>query len=370
MKRFACIFGLCILLNACGFSESDAKRAIHKSLESRGNVLTIPVLSTPGKGLDACKVALHQLGHIDYRDGLACPISDFAKRYWTEIDSSSISARTIQKGGCSRGYVQLHVPVALQNLQITGIKESAKGVRSVEFRFERVPEKSFTLPSECYGNWGNASAARVQILSSAYFEKYSDGWRFQFFGEPFVQGSAVLEKPPILERAAASTNSSAQGASHPPNSSRSAGLDPQWFGKWKSQDGKVVIEFSSAKASIDSSHNSPPNRDEMKWAANSASIEAGEFGYEGGSTSVAEIAKRFEEANRFAQKKEPDFAASDPVESRQAIASISPGRYKVLLGRPGVEKCSDSKWIVDGDKMLAMVDCKYFFGVFSFSRVK
>jgi hypothetical protein len=148
-------------------------------------------------------------------------------------------------------------------------------------------------------------------------------------------------------------------------------LNPAWVGTWKSQDGTTTVTISPAKMvrsflEKDSHGKMSPKTPEFRWTEN-GDPEPGEFGYGRYPTSPAEVLKWYEAAVRQFKKDPADFAISDPKASRQAIAAISPGSYRVLLSTGGGD-CEGWDFILDGDRMLEVSECKYGFEVALYNR--
>lgn len=181
----------------------------------------------------------------------------------------------------------------------------------------------------------------------------------------------------VLEPRAANPIGQSDGTTsvEPPSNTRGntggVGLSPQWFGIWTSADGKKRITLSAKKISV-------IDRSEMKNAGDSPNVyglewsekpdlEEGQFGYSGKSISIAQVATQY--AASVAQfKKDPtDFAIGDEASAQQALASISPGNYKIVGGYLGGD-CHLWDWILDGDRMLEITQCKYYHGVRLYTR--
>lgn len=139
-----------------------------------------------------------------------------------------------------------------------------------------------------------------------------------------------------------------------------AQLGPQWFGTWKSEDGRSVKKISASGI------------DGMRWTSKSED-DLGDlyevYGYSKKPSSPADISKRYERALRDYRKDPTDFNVSDPDESRRAINAIAPRIYKVMWSYEGGD-CGFEEHVVDGDKMLVVSECKYGFGVRLFKRVR
>lgn len=156
-----------------------------------------------------------------------------------------------------------------------------------------------------------------------------------------------------------------------------AQLGPQWFGTWKSQDGNTTMSIS--ESNIDFVVVRPDDRgrpeafNSARHWTNRSDDAAGEleevFGYAKKRVSPAGISKRYEEALRAYRRNAIDFSVSDPDRSRQAIGVMSPGIYKVMWSYSGGD-CGYDEYIIDGDKVLDVDECKYHFKIQLFNRVK
>jgi hypothetical protein len=157
----------------------------------------------------------------------------------------------------------------------------------------------------------------------------------------------------------------------------SAQPSPQWLGVWKSQDGDVTMTISTSTikfASVMPDENGKPEPREwtVVWRSPSDTARGelqGDFGYEKKRVSLPDIARRYEEALRAYRRDSTDFIISDPATSRQAIGAMSPGVYKVLWSDAGID-CDYDEYIIDGDKILDVDECKYRFIVRLFNRVR
>lgn len=143
-------------------------------------------------------------------------------------------------------------------------------------------------------------------------------------------------------------------------------LDSRWFGRWKTQDGKKIIEISAFK--LDVVQTDDPGKYELTWTFN-PELNEGQFSHAGKSTSQAEISRRYEEALDQFERDPTDFGISDPEQSRRAISSISPGNYRIVQGYLGGD-CHVWEWIRDTDRLLEISQCKYGFNVQVLTRVK
>lgn len=150
-------------------------------------------------------------------------------------------------------------------------------------------------------------------------------------------------------------------------------LNAQWFGKWKSIDGKKVMEISTNKMSVidaagKRTPSDPDSKYDLAWSPTSE-INENQFGYPGGSISIADISALYELALSQFKRDPRDFSVSEADLSRRAIAAISAGNYKVVRGYLGGD-CGTWDWIIDKDKLLEISQCKYAFNVRAFNRAK
>lgn len=148
-------------------------------------------------------------------------------------------------------------------------------------------------------------------------------------------------------------------------------FDPQWFGAWKSQEGDKIVTFSNRSFVV---HEVRSNGDKLEqveyehdWQED-ADLEEAKFGYSRTLTTPSEIANRLESAITRNEANAPDFTVSNPTAARRAVAAISPGRYKVIWSYGGGD-CAIWEYIIDGDRMLEVSDCKYHFNIRLFNRV-
>ncbi|MDP2810078.1 MAG: hypothetical protein Q8O34_08010 [Rhodocyclaceae bacterium] len=140
----------------------------------------------------------------------------------------------------------------------------------------------------------------------------------------------------------------------------------QWFGTWKSQDGRKTIEISASSMKV--SEVGDYGKYELAWSSNPV-VDEGRFGYFGKSTSQAEISRQYEDALNNFQRDSTDFHISPPDSSRQAIAALSSGYYDIVQGYLGGD-CGLWEWVRDNDKLLEISRCKYHFIVNTLTRVR
>lgn len=156
-----------------------------------------------------------------------------------------------------------------------------------------------------------------------------------------------------------------------------AQLGPQWSGTWKSDDGKTTMTISGSSihyAVVRLNENERFETFNSIWHWTNRSDDAAgaleeAFGYAKKRVSPGDIAKRYEESLRAYRRNPIDFSVSDPDQSRRAIGVMSPGIYKVMWSYSGGD-CGYDEYIIDGDKMLDVDECKYHFKIQLFNRVK
>ena len=154
-----------------------------------------------------------------------------------------------------------------------------------------------------------------------------------------------------------------------------AELAPQWYGVWKSASGQESLTISASKIITEFQREDEPGKFrnikiELKWSDSNdpnPSKDEERFGYSKKRISPSDVAHIFENAVNTLGVGQPDFSVSDPKISRQAIKSISPGVYKIVWTYFGGD-CGNNEYILDGDKILEMDQCKYRVGVRLFKR--
>lgn len=152
---------------------------------------------------------------------------------------------------------------------------------------------------------------------------------------------------------------------------------PLWLGTWNNQGGDTSMTISASKLVFVAVHPDEKGKPETHTAAlrwtNRSDDAAGEleefFGYAKKRINLGDIAKRYEEALLAYRRDPTDFSVSDPAKSRQAISAMSPGIYKVLWSYSGGD-CGYDEYIIDGDKILDVSECKYQFKVQLYNRVR
>lgn len=77
--------------------------------------------------------------------------------------------------------------------------------------------------------------------------------------------------------------------------------------------------------------------------------------------------KQYEAALSVFKKDPADYFVSDPKSSRAAIAAISPGTYKIIWSDGGVD-CGYREFILDGDYLLEVDECKFHYVVRLYRR--
>ena len=153
-------------------------------------------------------------------------------------------------------------------------------------------------------------------------------------------------------------------------------LAAQWLGTWKRQDGTTTLAISPSRIDISGMKRADDGKRSpfaytLNWTDRSDDAAGqldGVFGYSKKRTSPADIAKRYEEALRAYKKDPTDFSVSDPGPSRAAIATMAPGVYKIMWSYTGGD-CGYDEYIIDGDKILDVSECKYRFQVEMLNRV-
>ena len=151
-------------------------------------------------------------------------------------------------------------------------------------------------------------------------------------------------------------------------------LNPAWLGNWKNQDGTATITISPVKMVYTFQQKNSEGKlerksMEFKWSDKSDSEDGQEFGYSKARTSPEKIAESYEAAVRQFEHDPTDYGISEPTASRQAIAAIAPGVYKILWSFWAGD-CGGWDYILDGDRMLQFSECKYGFDVELFRRVR
>lgn len=193
---------------------------------------------------------------------------------------------------------------------------------------------------------------------SVRLEVHATGWHFEYAALDafYVEGGTQTV-------AAASSRVAA---------ARPAGLDPAWFGRWKSQDGERELLISRSKIEFSALRTEDDGRRqrvnyEHRWIDSTEPTPDGsEFGYANRSTSPAAISKRYEAALAAYRRDPSDYAVSEPGPSRAAIAALAPGTYRVMWSFGGGD-CGED-YILDRNRLLEVTDCKYQFTVQLFNR--
>lgn len=156
-----------------------------------------------------------------------------------------------------------------------------------------------------------------------------------------------------------------------------AQLAPQWHGVWKSEDGKLTVKISGDEVEylVDAKdeNGKPETRStKLKWT-NRSDDAAGKlesvFGYSKKRVSLGEISRKYEESLRQYRKDPTDFTISDPSKARALIGAMSFGVYKVMWSYSGGD-CGYDEYILDGDRILDITDCKYRHEVQLFTRLR
>jgi len=167
-------------------------------------------------------------------------------------------------------------------------------------------------------------------------------------------------------------------APQPVQAPPASGLNPLWFGVWQGEKAgsRLVISASELVASWTIKHGdgtSEPHEERSKWTPLYEDTAPGDgyllFGYAKRSKSLAEISNAYEKSVAQFKRDPTDFGISDPLPSRRALAAIKPGNYRVVWTYIGGD-CGFHEFIVDGDAMLQMSQCKYGHSVELYTRQK
>ena len=164
-----------------------------------------------------------------------------------------------------------------------------------------------------------------------------------------------------------------QAQANPGHAGGGERLNRLWLGTWKSQDGTATVKLSATRLVHTYQEKAPDGRPfsttvELDWSPSSTGGDPGHFGYSAERASPEKILAGYEETVRQF-KEDPEFVISDPATSRQAIAAISPGTYRVLWSYDKGD-CGGWEYILDKDRMLEWTECKYVFYVTLYNRVK
>lgn len=244
-----------------------------------------------------------------------------------------------------------------------GLKENAE---PIEGRFAPVkgnPEMVMWIPAAKLGPGAYQPALSRQNQDAFFVNKNSfmgELARSEHCIDRILTRKFMWDNPIPAKYAACAANVGQSGSS---DSTSSKTLDPQWFGKWVSEDGKRTLEVSASKIGVSDLDvkGKPPSRFDLRWV-NGPNIGEEQFGYLAKGTSQAEASSRYEEALRQFKKDPMDFGVSDADPSRRAIAAMTPGGYRVVQGYAGGD-CGIWEWILDDTKMLEISQCKYGFHV-------
>ena len=150
-------------------------------------------------------------------------------------------------------------------------------------------------------------------------------------------------------------------------------LNALWLGNWRSQDGTATVTVATSKMVYTFQQKDQNDRLrtrtlEFEWSPSTEGGEGGDFGYRAERTTPEMISAAYEKAVRQFKEDPTDYAISDPATSRQAIAAISPGAYRIVWSYDGGD-CGGWDYILDKDRMLQFSECKYGFEVVLFNRV-
>lgn len=229
---------------------------------------------------------------------------------------------------------------------------------------------SLCYPSGCYPWKPNTTIdgdPQYQVVDAETLDLRESATRWGRYKKCTTDTNPKLEFGTTRGQAQASP----PGAEQPRPSGAVSRLNPAWVGTWRSEDGTATITISPAKMvrsflEKDADGKTIRKTLEFRWTE-STDPDPDEFGYGKHPTSPAEISKWYEAAVRQFKKDPTDFAISDPKASRRAIAAISPGVYRVLLST-GVGDCAGWDFILDGERMLEVSECKYGFEVALYAR--
>ncbi len=155
-------------------------------------------------------------------------------------------------------------------------------------------------------------------------------------------------------------------------------LNPIWFGVWQGEKAGSRLEISGnelvASWTIKQDNGTSAQHEERsKWSPLSEDKAPDNgyllFGYAKRSKSPAEIRDAYEKSVTQFKLDPSDFTISDPVPSRRALAAIKPGNYRVVWTYLGGD-CGYHEFIVDGDAMLQVSQCKYGHSVEFYTRLQ
>lgn len=154
---------------------------------------------------------------------------------------------------------------------------------------------------------------------------------------------------------------------------------PQWLGTWKAPSTDENLTISSDVIEYFGTRTlepeSPPEefRFAYKWTDDS-SEKAGDsvfesFGYMSKSTTRVALSKRYEEALDQFKRDPMDFSVSDATESRRHLGTLPDGRFKVIWAYGGGD-CDFFEYVINGDSILAIQECKYGTSIRLFNRIR
>lgn len=153
-----------------------------------------------------------------------------------------------------------------------------------------------------------------------------------------------------------------------------AGPHPNWHGSWQGETpgSRLVI----GPAGVDRTYireNDGKKRthtEHCKWTLPAAkSGEGCHSGYAKSSKAVTAIQAEYEQSAEAFRRDPTDFHISDPVRSRAALRSVSPGNYRILWTEDEGD-CSRNEMIIDNDTVLSDMQCHYGHEVERFTRIR
>ena len=192
---------------------------------------------------------------------------------------------------------------------------------------------------------------------------------FLLIGSPTGQAPATFGAPALPPAVPA-----APAQSGMPGSATST-LNSAWFGRWNGREPGAAIAINESEwvgeQDVDRDGKREHFRTVCKWSKSSEDNlpqdESCWYGYTKGSRSVAAIAQAFEQSVSTAQRNPEDFKVSDAKQTRLAITAIRPGNYRLAWVSEGGD-CGYSEYLVDGDKLLKVSQCKYGHSITLFTR--
>ena len=174
----------------------------------------------------------------------------------------------------------------------------------------------------------------------------------QILTRRFAGESAIPAQYLACSLSVAELGSSAGGSSRT--------IDAQWFGKWSTADGRKTVYFAETKVNITEALQAGGEfRQELKWISGSK-IGDDQFGQPGGSTTPAALMARYQTALAEFKKGNSDYDATSLERTRQAIAPLAPGSYKLVTGQ-AEGHCRIWDWVLGQDFIVEISDCKQGF---------